>query len=82
MEKIKDIFVNLNKIDLKIMKYGIIFSLIMSIIGAFILTYNLIFIHTILLYKIGLSIVKLSFYFTVEFIVCGVVVDKILFSNV
>ena len=81
MEKIKDIFVNLNIIDLKIMRYGIIFSLIISIIGAFILTYNLIFIHTILLYKIGLSIVKLSFYFAVEFIVCGIVVDKILFSN-
>lgn len=82
MEKIKNIFVNLNKNDLKIMKYGIIFSLLISIIGAFILTYNLIFIHTILLYKIGLSIVKLSFYFTVEFIVCGIVVDKILYSNV
>ena len=82
MEKIKDIFVNLNIIDLKIMKYGIIFSLIISIIGTFILTYNLIFIHTILLYKIGLSIVKLSFYFAVEFIVCGIVVDKILFSNI
>ena len=82
MEKLKNIFVNLNKNDLKIMRYGIIFSLIISIIGTFILTCNLIFIHTILLYKIGLSIVKLSFYFTVEFIVCGVVVDKILFSNV
>lgn len=82
MEKIKNIFVNLNKNDLKIMKYGIIFSLLISIIGAFILTYNLIFLHTILLYKIGLSIVKLSFYFAVEFIVCGIVVDKILFSNV
>ena len=82
MEKIKNIFINLNKNDLKIMKYGIIFSLIISIIGTFILTCNLIFIHTILLYKIGLSIVKLSFYFAVEFIVCGVVVDKILFSNV
>ena len=81
MEKIKDIFVNLNIIDLKIMRYGIIFSLLISIIGAFILTYNFIFLHTILLYKIGLSIVKLSFYFAVEFIVCGIVVDKILFSN-
>ncbi len=82
MEKLKNIFVNLNKNDLKIMRYGIIFSLIISIIGTFILTCNLIFIHTILLYKIGLSIVKLSFYFTVEFIVCGIVVDKILFSNI
>lgn len=81
MERIKELFTNLNKTDLKIMKFGIIFSLIISIIGTFILSYNLIFLHTLLLYKIGLSILKLSFYFAVEFIVCGFIVDKIIFEN-
>lgn len=81
MERIKKLFINLDKLDLKIMKFGIIFSLIISILGTFLLSYNLIFLHTILLYKIGLSILKLSFYFAVEFIVCGFVVDKIIFGN-
>ena len=82
MEKIKELFINLNKTDLKIMKYGITFSLMISIIGALLLSYNLIFVHTILLHKIGLSIVRLSFYFIVEFIVCGIIVDKIYYEKI
>ena len=81
MERIKKLFINLDKVDLKIMKFGIIFSLIISILGTFLLSYNLIFLHTFLLYKIGLSILKLGFYFAVEFIVCGFIVDKIIFDN-
>ena len=30
---------------------------------------------------IGLSIVKLGCYFAIEFIICGIVVDKILYHN-
>ena len=78
MEKIKNIFTSLNEIDLKIMKYGIIFSLLIAIFGTLLLSYNLLFLHTIFLYKIGLAIVKLSCYFAAEFIVCGIVVDKII----
>ena len=81
MKRIKELFTNLNKLDLKIMKSGILFSLSISIIGSFILGYNLIFLHTFLFYKIGLSILKLGFYFAVEFIVCGFIVDKIIFEN-
>ena len=81
MEKIKNIFTRLNKIDLKIMKYGMIFSLLIAIVGTILLSYNLLFVHTIFLFKIGLSIVRLSCYFAVEFIVCGIVVDKILYHN-
>ena len=81
MERIKKLFINLDKLDLKIMKFGIIFSLIISILGTILLSYNLIFLHTFLLYKIGLSILKLSFYFAVEFIVCGFIVDKIIFHS-
>lgn len=77
MEKIKKIFINLNKIDLKIMKSGLILSLLISVVGTLLLCYNLIFVHTIFLYKVGLSVVKLGCYFAVEFIVCGIIVDKI-----
>lgn len=81
MEKIKNIFINLNDVDLKIMKYGIMFSLLIAIVGTLMLSYNLLFLHTIFLFKIGLAIVKLSFYFAVEFIVCGIVIDKIILGN-
>ncbi len=77
MEKIKKLFINIDKKDLKIMKLGLIFSLIISIVGTLLLSYNLIFVHTLFLYKIGLSVVKLGCYFAVEFIVCGIIVDKI-----
>ena len=77
MEKIKNLFTNLNEIDQKIMKYGIMFSLLIAIVGTLILSYNLLFLHTIFLYKVGLSVVKLGCYFAVEFIVCGIIVDKI-----
>ena len=77
MEKIKSLFINLDKKDLKIMKSGLILSFIVSIIGAMLLSYNLISVHSIFLYNIGLSIVKLGCYFAVEFIVCGIIVDNI-----
>ena len=81
MKRIKNIFTNLDEIDLKIMKYGIIFSLIIAIVGTLLLSYNLLFVHTIFLFKIVFGIIKLSSYFIVEFIVCGIVVDKIIYHN-
>ena len=68
----------MNEIDLKIMKYGIAFSLLIAIVGTLMLSYNLLFLHTIFLFRIGIAIVKLSCYFAVEFIVCGIVVDRII----
>ena len=82
MEKIKNIFINLNDVDLKIMKYGIMFSLLIAIVGTLMLSYNLLFLHTIFLFTIGLAIVKLSFYFALEFIVCGIIVDKISLDHI
>ena len=81
MERIRKIFINLNKTDLKIMKGGLFFSLIISIIGGLLLSFNLLFVHTFLLYKIGVLIIKSSCYFAVEFIICGVIVDKVLYGN-
>ena len=81
MKKIKEFFLDLNKLDLKIMKNGLLFSLVVSVFGAFLLLINMIFVHTIILFEIGLAIIKLSLYFSLEFIVCGVIVDKILYNN-
>lgn len=78
MEKIKKLFIDIDKKDLKIMKSGLILSFIISIIGAILLSYNLISVHSIFLYNIGLSILKLGCYFAVEFIICGIVVDRII----
>ena len=81
MRKLKKIFLDLNKLDLKIMKNGLMFSLVISVLGATLLLINMISVHTIILFKIGLAILKLSFYFEVEFIVCGFIVDKILYEK-
>lgn len=82
MKKIKNIFLDLNKLDLKIMKNGLLFSLVISVLGALLLFINIISVHTIILFEIGLAIIKLSLYFSVEFVVCGVIVDKILYNNI
>ena len=82
MERIKNIFINLNKTDLKIMKYGLLFSSIISIIGTLLLTYNLLLVHTFILYKIGISIIKSGFYFSIDFIICGIIADRILKDTV
>lgn len=73
----KNLFDNLDKTDLKIMKTGIKFCFIFLIFSVFILVIYLTSIHTIFLYDLGISFFRLSTYFAVEFIVCGIVVDTI-----
>ena len=77
MNKIKDFFKNIDELDLKIMKNGLKFSFIILIISVIILTFYLIFNNYLFLYNCGLSLFKISTYFGIEFIVCGVVVDSI-----
>lgn len=81
MEKLKKMFLDLNKLDLKIMKNGLLFSLAVAILGSLLLFINIISLHTTILFGVGLAIIKLSFYFAVEFIVCGFIVDKIIFNE-
>lgn len=70
-------FKNLDKVDKKIMKNGLKFCSILGIIALIILiTYNLSFTIPIL-YSVGFILFKLSLIFGVEFIICGLVVDKI-----
>ena len=77
MNKIKDFFKNIDELDLKIMKNGLKFSFAILIISVIMLAFYLIFNNYLFLYTCGLSLFKISTYFGIEFIVCGVVVDSI-----
>lgn len=70
-------FKNLDNLAKKIMKNGLKFCFILGIIALSILiTYNLSY-TTPILFTIGFILFKLSLIFGVEFIICGVIVDKI-----
>lgn len=70
-------FKKLDSITYKIMKSGLKFCFFICIISAIILlTYNLTS-HSPTLYYIGLSLFKLGCIFSVEFVICGLIVDSI-----
>lgn len=77
---IKNIINNFKNLESKaklIMKKGLEFCSIIGIVAlAILVTYNLSF-TTPILFNIGLILFKLSLIFGVEFIICGLVVDKI-----
>lgn len=77
MNKFKDFFKNIDELDLKIMKKGLKFSFFLLSISVCLLLFYLILNKDLLLYNIGLSLFKVSTYFGIEFIVCGVIVDSI-----
>lgn len=67
---------NLDKNIFKIMKYGLLFCGCITLVSiAVLLTY--IFLGSNFFYYLGLSLMKSSFTFAVEFVVCGIVVDFI-----
>ena len=67
---------NLDKETYKIMKYGLLFSglICLSSVGILLLY---IFLGINLFYHLGLILIKSSFTFGVEFIICGIIVDFI-----
>ncbi len=70
-------FKSLDKLTKTIMKNGLSFCSIIAIIALIVLvTYSLSF-TTPILFNIGFILFKLSLIFGVEFIICGVIVDKI-----
>ena len=77
MKKLKNLFSNLDKTDLKIMKIGmkICFSILM--VSIVLLTFYLLLVHKIFLFNLGLALFRLSTYFAIEFIVCGIVADVV-----
>ena len=76
MQKMISELKNLDKDTFKIMRYGFLFCGCLALIAAAILlTY--IFIGSNFFYHLGLTLMKSSFTFAVEFIICGIVVDFI-----
>lgn len=76
MQKMISELKNLDKDTFKIMKYGLFFCACIALIAvAILLTY--IFIGSNFFYHLGLTLMKSSFTFAVEFVICGIVVDFI-----
>lgn len=73
------IILGLKKLDkdtYKIIGYGLLFSGLLAIVAAAVLCFY-IFLGTNFFYYLGLALLKSSFTFSVEFIICGIVVDFI-----
>ena len=75
--KINDLFKNVNKKILKIMKCGLQFSFLICIIAALILCTYLLFFHIPFLYFLGLNSFRIGIIIGIEFIICGLSVDAI-----
>ncbi len=76
MQKIIFGLKNLDKDTYKIMTYGLLFSVFISLIAVgILLTY--IFLGTSFFYHLGMLMTETSFSIAVEFIVCGIIVDFI-----
>lgn len=67
---------NLDKDTYKIIKYGLLFSGIVCLTAICVLLIY-IFLGIALFYHLGLILIKSSFTFAVEFIICGIIVDFI-----
>ena len=77
MNKFVEYLKNINEIDLRIMKKGLKFSFMLLVFSICILLFYLLSKNNLFLYNLGLSLFKVSTYFGIEFIICGVVVDTI-----
>lgn len=71
------VFKNLDLLNLKIIKYGLIFSFIIAIIATIILIKYISNNNIIFLYNLGIMLFNISCYISVEFIICGFVVNSI-----
>ena len=77
MVNIKKIFLELDKTDLKIMKIGLKICFGILLLGTFLLESYLFIFHIPFVYNLGFAIFKTSTYLAIEFIICGIVADKI-----
>ena len=77
LKNVFDYFKNLDKITYKILNYGLKFCFGLGIVSAFILISYLFVFSSPYLYYIGISFFKLSVILSIEFIICGFVVDGI-----
>ncbi len=81
MQKIISGLKSLDKITYKIMRYGFLFSGFIALIAVAVLL-SYIFFGSNFLYHLGIVLMEASFTFSVEFVICGVVVDCIKKQNI
>ena len=75
--KIKDIFNDLDKQTILIIKKGLYFcSCILFISLALLITY-LFYLHTSFMFKIGILTFEISFHYATYFIITGIIVDSL-----
>jgi len=77
IHKVKEIFKNIDKKDLKIMRNGLKFCFLILLVSVAILVTYLFFMHSVFVYEFGILVFQLSLYFAIDFVVAGVVVDTI-----
>lgn len=77
IHKIKDVFSNIDKKDLKIMRNGLKFCFLILLSSIAILVTYLFFINTAFVYQIGILVFQISLYLAIDFVVAGIVVDTI-----
>lgn len=76
-KNILNLFSSLDKLTKLIMKNGLHFCFVICLVSLLVLiTYNFVF-TTPVLFSLGILCLKLSFIFGVEFIICGIIADKI-----
>ena len=75
--KILDSYKKLDKLTYKILKYGLQFCFMMCMVSVLILFAYESFLTVPFLYYVGLSVFRLSIIFSIEFIICALVVDSI-----
>ena len=77
IKKIKSLFENIDKKDLKIMINGLKLCFLILLVSMLILITYLFFINNVFVYQIGILVFQLSLYFAIDCIVAGLVVDTI-----
>ena len=73
----KKLFKNLDPKTIKIMKLGFTFCFLILIFSLLFLISYLTFKPTLFFFLLGITLLKLSIIFSIEFIICGIIVDII-----
>lgn len=77
LRKVFENFKNLDKLTSKIMNYGLKFCFAICILSVLILFTYICSLTSPFIYYLGIHLFKISLIFSIEFVVCGFVVDGI-----
>lgn len=77
VDELKNAFKSFDKKTIKILKYGLIFCFLITILSVIILVTYLFFVHSQIIYNIGILVFQISLYYAVFFIASAFTVDTI-----